>query len=116
RSNCIAPFAWSRMIGSIPTETDEEKVRVEKLKRMTPEKIAPMAAFLLSEQAKEVSAQIFGVRNNEIFLFSQNRPIRSVHNGEGWTAEKIAETALPAFKPWFYGLDRSAEVFSWDPI
>ena len=116
RSNCIAPFAWSRMIGSIPTETEEEKVRVEKLKRMTPEKIAPMAAFLLSEQAKDVSGQIFGVRNNELFLFSQNRPIRSVHNSEGWTAERIAETALPAFKPWFYGLDRSADVFSWDPI
>src|SRR3989440_8567877 len=31
RSNCIAPFAWSRMIGSIPTETDDQKARVEKL-------------------------------------------------------------------------------------
>lgn len=116
RSNCIAPFAWSRMIGSIPTETPEEKARVEKLQRMTPEKIAPMAAFLLSDTADEVTGQIFGVRNNEIFLFSQNRPIRSVHNGEGWTAEKIAETALPALKAGFYGLDRSADVFSWDPI
>ena len=34
RSNCIAPFAWSRMIGSIPTETDDQKARVEKLKSM----------------------------------------------------------------------------------
>src|SRR5262249_35285526 len=25
RSNCIAPFAWTRMIDSIPTETAEEK-------------------------------------------------------------------------------------------
>ncbi|MDB5698749.1 MAG: 3-hydroxyacyl-CoA dehydrogenase, partial [Alphaproteobacteria bacterium] len=24
RSNCIAPFAWSRMIGTIPAETDDE--------------------------------------------------------------------------------------------
>ena len=24
RSNCISPFAWSRMIGSIPTETPEQ--------------------------------------------------------------------------------------------
>src|SRR6187401_152128 len=36
RSNCIAPFAWSRMIGSIPNETPEEKARVEKFQRMTP--------------------------------------------------------------------------------
>src|SRR5262245_5205172 len=32
RSNCISPFAWSRMIGSIPTETEDQKARVEKLK------------------------------------------------------------------------------------
>jgi NAD(P)-dependent dehydrogenase (short-subunit alcohol dehydrogenase family) len=36
RSNCIAPFAWSRMIGSIPVETEEEKARVEKFQQMTP--------------------------------------------------------------------------------
>ncbi|MDP6651051.1 MAG: SDR family NAD(P)-dependent oxidoreductase, partial [Gammaproteobacteria bacterium] len=27
RSNCIAPFAWSRLIGTIPTNTEEEKAR-----------------------------------------------------------------------------------------
>ena len=31
RSNCIAPFAWSRMIATIPTERPEDKVRVERL-------------------------------------------------------------------------------------
>ena len=49
RSNCIAPFAWSRMIGSIPTDTPEQAARVEKLKQMTPAKIAPLAVFLLSD-------------------------------------------------------------------
>ena len=29
RSNCVSPFAWSRLIGTIPTETEEEKARVE---------------------------------------------------------------------------------------
>jgi len=77
RSNCIAPFAWSRMIGSIPTETPEQEQRVEKLKAMTPEKIAPLAVYLASDRASHVSGQIFGVRNNEVFLFSQPRPIRS---------------------------------------
>src|SRR6187551_2220221 len=71
RSNCIAPFAWSRMIGSIPNETPEEKARVEKFQRMTPEKIAPLVVYLASDQAKGVSGQIFSVRNNEIYLFSQ---------------------------------------------
>jgi NAD(P)-dependent dehydrogenase (short-subunit alcohol dehydrogenase family) len=116
RSNCISPFAWSRMIGSIPTETDDQKARVEKLKSMETAKIAPLAVFLASEQAKEVSGQIFAVRANELFLMSQSRPLRSVHRAEGWTPETIASHALPALRAHFYPLDRSQDVFSWDPL
>jgi NAD(P)-dependent dehydrogenase (short-subunit alcohol dehydrogenase family) len=116
RSNCISPFAWSRLIGTIPITDEAQKARVEKIKQMTPAKIAPMAVYLLSEAASDVSGQIFGVRNNEIFLFSQNRPIRSVQRTEGWTPETVAEHAVPAMKAHFYPLERSADVFSWDPV
>jgi NAD(P)-dependent dehydrogenase (short-subunit alcohol dehydrogenase family) len=116
RSNCISPFAWSRMIGSIPTETEEQKARVEKLKAMQTAKIAPLAVFLASDLAKDVSGQIFAVRANEIFLMSQSRPLRSVHRGEGWTPETIAAHAMPALRPGFYPLERSQDVFSWDPL
>ena len=116
RSNCISPFAWSRMIGSIPTETEDQKARVERLKTMTPDKIAPLAVFLCSDQANDVSGQIFAVRNNEIFLMSQPRPVRSVHRGEGWTPESVAEQAIPALRASFFDLEVSADVFSWDPI
>ena len=116
RSNCIAPFAWSRMTSSIPAETPEQKARVEKLKRMTPEKNAPLAVFLASDAAKDVNGQIFAARNNELFLFSQPRPVRSAHRSEGWTPELIAEHALPSFKAGFMALERSGDVFSWDPV
>ena len=116
RSNCIAPFAWSRMIGSIPTDTPEQQARVAKIQQMTPAKIAPVAVFLASDAAKEVNGQIFAVRNNEIFLMSQPRPERSVHRSEGWTPETVASHAMPALKSGFYGLDRSGDVFTWDPI
>lgn len=116
RSNCIAPFAWSRMVSSIKAETDDQKERVAKLKQMTPDKVATMVAYLLSDAAREVSGQIFSVRNNEIFLFSQPRPIRSVHRGEGWAVSDIAEHAIPALKADFYPLEVSADVFSWDPV
>ena len=83
---------------------------------MTPAKIAPMAAYLLSDRASEVSGQVFGVRNNEIFLFSQPRPIRSVQRSEGWTPQTIADHAIPAVKAHFTPLEVSADVFSWDPV
>jgi len=116
RSNCICPFAWSRMISSIPVETPEEQARVEKLKQMTPAKIAPLAVYLASDSASGVNAQVFAVRNNEIFLMSQPRPLRSVHRSGGWTPEDIAAHAMPALTSAFFPLDRSADVFSWDPI
>ena len=116
RSNCIAPFAWSRMIGSIPTETDDQKARVEKLKGMETAKIAPLAVYLLSGEAKDVTGQVFAVRANEIFLMSQNRPLRSVHRAEGWTPETVASHAIPALRASFYPLERSQDVFSWDPL
>jgi NAD(P)-dependent dehydrogenase (short-subunit alcohol dehydrogenase family) len=116
RSNCIAPFAWSRMIGSIPTDTPEQQARVERIKQMTPAKIAPLAVCLASEEGKDANGQIFAVRNNEIFLMSQPRPLRSVHRGEGWTPETVASHAMPSLKASFYPLDRSGDVFSWDPV
>ncbi len=116
RSNAIAPFAWGRMIGSIPTETDEEKQRVERLQQMTPEKIAPLVVYLGSDRAEGVSGQIFSVRNNEIFLFNQTRPIRSIHRSEGWTPAGLDAQLKGAFGPSFTPLDRSADVFAWDPI
>ena len=116
RSNCIAPFAWSRMTSSIPATTPEQQARVEKIKQMTPDKNAPMAVFLSSDAAKDVTGQVFGTRMHEIILFSSPRPIRIVHRAEGWTPESIAEVAAPALKTAFMPLDRSGDVFNWDPV
>ncbi len=116
RSNCIAPFAFTRMIELIPAQTDEEKRRVERFQQMTPEKIAPLAVYLGSGQADGISGQVFAVRNNEIFLFNQPRPIRVMHRSDGWTPERIAEQLKGAFGPSLTPLDRSSDVFSWDPI
>jgi NAD(P)-dependent dehydrogenase (short-subunit alcohol dehydrogenase family) len=116
RSNCIAPFAWSRMIGSIPTDTPEEQARVDRIKQMTPAKIAPLAVALASKDSAHVNGQVFAVRNNEIFLMSQPRPLRSVHRSEGWTPQTVLDQAMPALKSSFFDLERSGDVFSWDPI
>ena len=116
RSNCISPFAWSRLFGNVPTDTPEQQARVEIIKQMTPEKIAPLATALLSDDAEDVTGQIFAVRNNEIFLMSQSRPIRAAHASDGWTPETINERVLSAFRPSMYALDRTADVFTWDPV
>jgi NAD(P)-dependent dehydrogenase (short-subunit alcohol dehydrogenase family) len=95
RSNCIAPFAWSRMTASIPASTEEEKARVERLKTMSADKIAPLVVFLASDAAKDVTNQIFAVRKNET----------------------IASELLPAFRHSFADpAERSGDVFPYDPV
>lgn len=116
RSNCISPFAFTRMIESIPTQTEEEKRHIEAFKKMTPEKIAPLAVYLGSDAAADITGQIFGVRNNEIYLFNQPRPIRTLHRSEGWTPEAIGVQLKNAFGSAFTPLERSEDYFSWDPI
>lgn len=116
RSNCIAPFAWSRMVSSIPTDSAAGQSELEAIKQMVPAKIAPLAVFLASDQAQDVNGQVFAVRNNEIFLMSQPRPIRSVHRSEGWTPETVAAHAMPALQSSFFQLEKSGDVFTWDPV
>jgi NAD(P)-dependent dehydrogenase (short-subunit alcohol dehydrogenase family) len=114
-TNVIAPFAWTRMVATVP-ETPENQRRLEMARRLKPEKIAPMVVALASDAGRNTTGQIFGVRNNEIFLFSQPRPIRSAHTAEGWTPETVVERVLASFQPSYTSLERSSDIFSWDPV
>jgi NAD(P)-dependent dehydrogenase (short-subunit alcohol dehydrogenase family) len=115
-ANCISPFAWTRMIGTIPTETEAQKARVEKVKKMSPAHIAPMAAFLASDAAKDVTGQIFGVRGKEIMLFGHERPIMRVHHAEGWTPERIADMFPGTLQHHLVPLVTSGQYFNYDPL
>jgi NAD(P)-dependent dehydrogenase (short-subunit alcohol dehydrogenase family) len=119
RSNCIAPFAMTPMVmAGIPRETEEDKARWRVIERMAPEKIAPLACALMSDDAKDVTGQIFGSRANEVYLFSQPRPMRTMHIGdeEGISTQAVIDRVLPAFRTSMYNLDRSMDVFTWDPV
>ncbi len=120
RSNCIAPFALSRMTETVPSSGGAQKPGevpyAEKIKKMASEKIPPLVIALGSDAAADITGQIFAVRGNEIFLMSQPRPLRGIHRAEGWTPEAVLEHAIPAMRSDFYGPDTSRDVFSWDPI
>ncbi|HTN12856.1 MAG TPA: SDR family oxidoreductase [Acetobacteraceae bacterium] len=114
RSNCIAPHAFSRMIESVPGQTEEQmQARAAKTR---PDQVAQLAAYLASDAASGITGQIFGARGNEIYLYSQPRPIRTMHRSEGWTVESMADTLGPAFKASLTPLERTRDVYSWDPI
>ncbi len=115
-SNAIGPFAWSRLIGTIPINSEADRVRVERMKTMTPAKIAPPVVALASDAAQHITGQIFCVRSNEIFLMGQSRPLRAMQRNDGWTPQSVLDHAFPALESQFYPLSRSQDIFSWDPI
>jgi NAD(P)-dependent dehydrogenase (short-subunit alcohol dehydrogenase family) len=117
RSNTIAPFAWTRMIATIPVKDEASAQRVERMKNMMrADQVAQLAVALASPATKDVSGQIFAARGNEVFLMSQPRPIRGIGKVEGWTPETIANHCMPALKPSFFDLGATTSVFGWDPI
>jgi NAD(P)-dependent dehydrogenase (short-subunit alcohol dehydrogenase family) len=117
RSNVIAPFAWTRMIATIPVKDDVSAKRVERMKNMTrADQIAPPAIALLADAAKDTNGQIFVVRGNEVFLMSQPRPVRGMARSEGWTPETMLDHCLPAMKGSMTDLGATGSVFTWEPV
>jgi NAD(P)-dependent dehydrogenase (short-subunit alcohol dehydrogenase family) len=117
RSNIIAPFAWTRMIASIPVKDEASAARVERMKRgMRADQVAQLAVALCADGAKDTTGQIFAVRGNEVFLFNQPRPVRAMARLEGWTPQSLIEQALPALKANYTDAGASASVFPYDPV
>ena len=116
RSNIIAPFAWTRMIATIPVKDEASAARVERMKNgMRADQVAQLAVALCAPAA-QTSGQIFAVRGNEVVLFDQPRPVRSVARMEGWTPDTLIEQALPSMRASYTELGASASVFPYDPI
>ncbi len=133
RANAIAPFAWTRMTGSIPTaaasgdtgdDGDGAPDRLAGLRRTSPADIAPLVAHLISDAGAGVSGQVFAVRGREITLFSLPTPLRSVVLPRVSIADDAAAaaasaidiaSAVTALAPSFTPLRTSAEVFCYPP-
>ncbi len=117
RSNIIAPFAWTRMIASIPVTDEASAQRVERMKNaMRADQVAQLAIALCADDAKSTSGQIFGVRGNELVLFDQPRPVKSLARLEGWDPSSIIEQAIPAMENDYTDLGATTSVFPYPPV
>jgi hypothetical protein len=116
RSNCIAPFAWTRMIASIPVKDEAGAQRVERIRTgMRADQVAPLAVALAAPSS-ETTGQVFSVRGNEVSLYSQPRPIRSVVRKEGWTPQTLIEQGFAGMRPAFTDLGGTTTVYPYDPV
>ena len=120
RSNIIAPFAWTRMIATIPIKDEASAKRVDRMKNaMRADQVAQLAVALCADAAKDTNGQIFAVRGNEVFLFNQPRPVRALGMLEGWSPTTLLEQGLPALKANYTPADATANtgsIFPYDPV
>ena len=84
RANVISPEALTRMTERVPEQRRGQIAA-------PPEGIAPVVAFLVSDQAAHITGQIVHVRGNQVALWSQPAPLRTAMRDGGWTPETLAQ-------------------------
>jgi NAD(P)-dependent dehydrogenase (short-subunit alcohol dehydrogenase family) len=112
RSNCLSPAAATRMSPKRATAAQEEAFR----NTVRSDQVAPITVFLASDAAAKINGQIIGVRRNELYLYSQPRPVRTLHRADGWTIEALNEQLVPAWSASFVPLEETGDVFAWAAI
>jgi NAD(P)-dependent dehydrogenase (short-subunit alcohol dehydrogenase family) len=80
-ANCVAPTAKTRMSANVPMEIAEIG---------EPEDIAPMVVYLLSDQARNITGQVYSVAGGKIAVWNQPVETRAMYKEGRWSAEEIA--------------------------
>jgi NAD(P)-dependent dehydrogenase (short-subunit alcohol dehydrogenase family) len=79
-ANCIAPVARSRMSGQVPFG----------LEMGEPEDVAPMVCFLLSDQARDITGQVYTVNGGRVAVWNQPVEVREMRKDGRWTVDELA--------------------------
>lgn len=80
-ANCIAPVARTRMSANVPMEIEGIG---------DAEDVAPMVVFLLSDQARQITGQVYTVSGGKIAVWNQPVETRAMFKDGRWTPEEIA--------------------------
>jgi NAD(P)-dependent dehydrogenase (short-subunit alcohol dehydrogenase family) len=114
RSNVIAPYAFTRLIGTIKPKDEEQAAKLAKMERtMRSDQVATLAIALAVDP--NTNGQIFIARGNEVTLLSQPRAIRQIADSSGWTPERLIEQGLTAMRSSYYP-PQHVDLFPYDPI
>jgi NAD(P)-dependent dehydrogenase (short-subunit alcohol dehydrogenase family) len=95
-TNAISPGAATRMTDSVPTERRRTRVSADE---WSPDNVAPIVAYLASEQSGWINGRIVHSSGYEIALYSNPEPeIRLIGTGP-WDADSLASQVERSFGP-----------------
>jgi len=104
-ANAILPFATTRMIDSTPRgqavlqQTGKLPSELAGGTEGDPANVAPMVAFLSTEEAGSVNGHFFGVRGTQIQLYSHWEMAGVLNAQRRWEPQEIAELYPTTFAP-----------------
>jgi NAD(P)-dependent dehydrogenase (short-subunit alcohol dehydrogenase family) len=94
-TNAISPAAATRMtatarVSGVDGLDDDE---------LSPDNIAPIAAYLASEKSGWCNGHVLHARGHEVSLYSDPQPIATVSSDGRWDLGKLGKEAEAAFRP-----------------
>jgi len=92
--NAIAPRAWTRLTATIPQQRPGaaavQNAEAPGLTRMDPDDIAPMVAYLASDDAWNVNGQIFHVYGGVVAVLQQPTPWKTIFKRGMWELDELS--------------------------
>ncbi|HEX6476522.1 MAG TPA: SDR family oxidoreductase [Acidimicrobiales bacterium] len=79
-ANAIAPVARTRMSANVPMELGEMG---------EPEDVAPLVVYLVSDQARHVTGQVYTAVGGKIAVWNQPTEVRAMYKDGRWTPQEI---------------------------
>jgi NAD(P)-dependent dehydrogenase (short-subunit alcohol dehydrogenase family) len=92
--NAISPGAATRMTDSVPTERRRARASAEE---WSPDNVAPIVAYLASEQSGWITGRIVHSSGYEVALYSNPEPIVRIIGSGPWDADVLAAQVERSF-------------------
>ena len=104
--NAIAPGARTRMTEKTFGELATPEGQFDPL---DPENVAPLVAYLCSDQAGHINGQVFGITGGLVQLYQGWTPVSELDKGSRWEPKELADRMAELFdgRPTVYEADRS---------
>jgi NAD(P)-dependent dehydrogenase (short-subunit alcohol dehydrogenase family) len=102
-ANAISPGAATRMTASVPDERRRAGAPSPESDERSPDNVAPIVAYLASEQSGWINGRILHSAGYEVSLYNNPQPISRIIGTRAWDVDTLAAQVERSFRPLLRG-------------